>query len=56
MLSLSWCLFTRYLTDVYLKMVDVLLCIQINTLGLLLYGHDRQTHVNAAMKLALLHL
>lgn len=30
-------------------MIDVFLSIEIDALGFLLNGHDRETHVNAAM-------
>ena len=33
----------------YLQVIDVFLSIEIDALGFLLNGHDRETHVNAAM-------
>lgn len=41
---------------VYLQVIDVFLGIKIDALGLLLNGHDRETHINATMQLPFLNL
>lgn len=40
----------------YLQVIDVLLCVQVDTTGPLLDGHDGQAHVDAAMEFSLLDL
>lgn len=41
---------------VYLQMIDVFLGVQINTLGFLLDGHDRESNVDTTVELSFLDL
>lgn len=44
------------LIALYLQVIDVFLCVQVDAHGFLLNSHDRETHVDAAVQLPFLDL